>query len=322
VTWHRVSRERPCPKCGRPTWCLIGDDGAALCKRVASARQRGEAGWYHPPDGVPPPLDAPVACALTAGRPRAADVDLDRVYRALLGRLPLYERHRQHLLVRGLQDTDLARAGYRSLPEGCRAGIVRHLRSLYRDELLVAVPGIVTRRGQRDDYLTLTGAPGLLIPVGSAAGLVVGLVVRPDDPGDGGKYRWLSGGGGACSGTRGHVPAGVQPSQRVVVTEGCLKADVAAALSGRSFIGLPGSNVTSEALQALRELGAVEALLALDSDAARNRHVAMAQVEGLRQLKEAGFAAGLVRWNPALGKGIDDMLLELRRRRRAQPTAS
>jgi hypothetical protein len=189
---------------------------------------------------------------------------------------------------------------------------------MFADELLLAVPGIIVRDGKYGEYLTLAGRAGLLIPIRSAAGLVVGLVVRPDEPGEGGKYRWLSSRdyGGPSSGWRVHVPAGVVARDRVVVVEGSLKADVCVALApGRSIIGLPGCQVTVEAIDTLRALGAKEALLALDADTMANLHVADAQLRGLRLLEQSGFAFGLIRWDAKLGKGIDDLLLTLRRAR-------
>lgn len=46
--WRRVNRERPCPICERPDWCLLSDDGrAAICARVESPKRCGEAGWLH-----------------------------------------------------------------------------------------------------------------------------------------------------------------------------------------------------------------------------------------------------------------------------------
>jgi hypothetical protein len=305
--------------CDHASWCLIAaDGGAAICARTESANRRGNAGWLHR-------MDVPIGgtgWAVPPQTPRASradDANLDRVYRAVLGRLQLDDRHRRQLLDRGLIEADLDRNYYRSLPAACRASFLRQLRDAFADHLLLTVPGVVVREGPHGRYLTLAGVPGLLIPIRSAASLIVGLVVRPDEPGDGGKYRWLSSAcsGGPSPGWRVHVPAGVQPRRRVVLVEGSLKADVVAALApGRSVIGLPGCQVTTEAIDTLHALGAVEALLAMDADAWTNPHVADAQVKGLRRLKAAGFAEGLIRWPVELGKGLDDMLLSLRRGQR------
>jgi hypothetical protein len=47
--WRRVRRDRPCPICERPDWCLVAADGsAAICARTESAKRCGEAGWLHP----------------------------------------------------------------------------------------------------------------------------------------------------------------------------------------------------------------------------------------------------------------------------------
>lgn len=46
--WLRVNRERPCPICSRPDWCLItADESAAICARTESEKRCGEAGWLH-----------------------------------------------------------------------------------------------------------------------------------------------------------------------------------------------------------------------------------------------------------------------------------
>lgn len=74
--WLRVSKEAPCPLCGKPDWCLVSaenpsDPRAVLCCRVAEgARQSlGDAGYLHvrKPTGeviasrtVLPPSDLPV----------------------------------------------------------------------------------------------------------------------------------------------------------------------------------------------------------------------------------------------------------------------
>ena len=47
---QRVSRENPCPVCGKPDWCLVTDDGsAAICQRIqeSSVKSCDEAGYLH-----------------------------------------------------------------------------------------------------------------------------------------------------------------------------------------------------------------------------------------------------------------------------------
>ncbi len=320
-----LEMRRPCPICGHAGQCCISPDGAVVAcyrKAVGAFRERtgsdGRECWYHRvrdrrdygPSASLPPTARPKPTA-------AADVDLDRVYRALLAcpELRLRAEHRGQLLARGLAGEDLDREGYRSLPPSCRAGVLRRLHDHYSDALLLSVPGVICRDGPHGRYLTLAGSAGLLVPVRSVAGHVVGLVVRPDDPGTGGKYRWLSSQryGGPSSGARVHVPAGVGPAPSVRLVEGALNAAVAYAIGGEALVGLPGLNVNDEAIATLKALGAREALLALDADVQTNPHVARAQADGLRRLERAGFEYGIVRWDPELGKGYDDLLLTLRK---------
>ena len=46
----RVTKDNPCPICGRPDWCLTAKDGsAAICSRISegSVRKSGDAGFLH-----------------------------------------------------------------------------------------------------------------------------------------------------------------------------------------------------------------------------------------------------------------------------------
>ena len=48
--WIRVSRDRRCPVCDHPDWCLVSADGtAAICARVSdgAVKRCGEAGYLH-----------------------------------------------------------------------------------------------------------------------------------------------------------------------------------------------------------------------------------------------------------------------------------
>lgn len=47
---HRVSKQEPCPICGKPDWCLTApDNSAAICARIeeGSLKKCGDAGYLH-----------------------------------------------------------------------------------------------------------------------------------------------------------------------------------------------------------------------------------------------------------------------------------
>jgi hypothetical protein len=84
----------------------------------------------------------------------------------------------------------------------------------------------------------------MLIPIRDLSSRIVALKVRRDDPAeDGPRYVYLSsvGHGGPGPGSPVHVPLGTVALDGVArVTEGELKADLAAALSGLPTIGPAG----------------------------------------------------------------------------------
>jgi len=71
LSFRRVSKASPCPQCGKPDWCTVGDYGV-VCMRVQSAKPVKNGGWFHPFDGArgrpvaPPPRRQPPAINATA----------------------------------------------------------------------------------------------------------------------------------------------------------------------------------------------------------------------------------------------------------------
>lgn len=48
MQWHRITKNEPCPVCGRIKYCLINDNGSAvLCTKQPSDHPVGEAGYLH-----------------------------------------------------------------------------------------------------------------------------------------------------------------------------------------------------------------------------------------------------------------------------------
>jgi len=72
LSFTRVSKASPCPQCGKPDWCSVGDYGV-VCMRVQSGRPAKNGGWFHPFDAAggrplppPPPRRQPPAINATA----------------------------------------------------------------------------------------------------------------------------------------------------------------------------------------------------------------------------------------------------------------
>ncbi|QDV37434.1 DUF3987 domain-containing protein [Tautonia plasticadhaerens] len=249
--------------------------------------------------------------ALAVARPAPIDADpaeldlRDRVYRDLLERLPLADRHRDALRARGLTDERIDRNAYRSLSFfQARQEALGPLRDRFGEELL-RVPGF--RQGRSG--IGLAALPnGLLIPVRDAAGRVVALKIRRDDAAGGPRYLSFSGGDGPSSGAPPHVPPGVGPAPVIRLTEGELKADVASARDGLPTISVPGVTAWAAGIPLLRELGAETVRLAFDADARTKPGVARQLLDCATALASEEFLVELERWPAEAGKGIDDVL--------------
>src|SRR5262245_6130820 len=243
--------------------------------------------------------------------PCAAPATLDHVYRALLAALPLAPSHHQALRQRGLADSEIRCRQYGTLPLKGRAALATRLVPWWGADVCTQVPGfyVAERDGRR--WWSFAGAAGLLIPVRNLDGHIVALKVRADNPDDGPKYTTISSAkhGGPSPGAPVHVPLyeGARGST-VRLTEGELKADVATALSGLLTISVPGVAMWRKAIPVLQDLRAAQVFLAFDADWRINPHVAQALGQAAFALGTAGYEVQVETWDPALGKGIDDLL--------------
>lgn len=312
----RVTKSKPCPRCASSTWCLISKDGAAcLCMRDMGDRV-GEL-----KDGTPYGFHWTGAPGSFVAYDHKQEPDIappearDRAYRALLDALPLTEQHRQHLRHRGLspdQTEALYLAGYRSLPDhpGRKGAISAAMSALSASGGLDAtsLPGLY--RGK--DAWRLAGKPGLLIPVRDHLARVIALKIRPDEPGEGGKYVWMSanGHGGSGPGARCHIARATSDTGALRIVEGVLKADIVAALDpSHAVLGLPSCNAISTAIVALRALAPTRVLLAWDGDARENIHVANGLARAISVTRETlpGVSLAVEMWDRA-HKGLDDAI--------------
>jgi hypothetical protein len=316
--WQRVNRKQFCPICGKPDWCRVSADGQwAICRRLDTGdghRKVDKAGmeyWvYHlhhdqPSRPLPPlpPSRVPVA--------RAADEVLHQVYQSLLRSLALSTPHQAQLARRGLRQEDITLRHYRTLPSQGRAALAKRLVDMFGETTCARVPGLYIREQDGRWWWSLTGAPGLVIPVRNAVGQIIALTVRSDDPEATARYSAVSSTkyGGASPGAPLHVPLMESSTTPLVrLTEGVLKADIATALSGLHTIGLPGVSMWPAALPFLKRLTRPVVRLAFDMDASRNLQVAMALQQTARRLRSEGLNVQLEVWDEIDGKGIDDLL--------------
>jgi hypothetical protein len=307
-TWVTATPSNPCPACGGFKWCRVSPDGAvAACRYneegTPATYSDGSLYWKH----VLGEADA----SLVGGRddkPVLADEDRilrDQVYRSLLAKLGLSERHRDDLYRRGLDDAAIERGGYASLPNDTEDWRVDQLRDEFTADQIARIPGLAYVPKGTARMVVLAQPNGLLVPVRDPQDRIVALKVRRDysEP----RYVYLSN-GQPGAGSHAHVPAHTTVGSTIRITEGELKADVATLLSGVLTISVPGVQSWRLGVEAAQALGVTKVLVAYDADKADNPHVARAERSLLAGLHEAGFEVHIETWDAAY-KGVDDALL-------------
>uniref|UniRef100_A0A7C5V1L7 DUF3854 domain-containing protein n=1 Tax=Caldicellulosiruptor owensensis TaxID=55205 RepID=A0A7C5V1L7_9FIRM len=240
----------------------------------------------------------------------------DKVYREFLKLLQLNEEHKANLLRRGLSETAIKIKCYKSLSveKERRLLICKILQQ--KGLSLEGIPGFFNHKTTGEwDFIPYRG---YTIPVKNLNGQIVGLQVRMDEPCLS-KYRWFSSSSSKDVGTPAeanlHVTGGYDGI--VYVTEGALKADVAAYLSGKMFIGLPGvSSCHKQLIQTLQQLQPKLVILAFDMDYREKKEVAYNLEKIKNLLAENGFKFKQMEWDVQF-KGIDDYLLHLTQQRSA-----
>jgi DNA primase len=237
----------------------------------------------------------------------------DAIYSTMLRRhLSLKPSHEADLLARGLSREQIRNNGYASTPNARAAAEIVEVLAPYG---LEGVPGFFR---DHDRWRMVRTVPGYFVPVRDEHARIQGLQYRVDvKPGsDLPKYLWLSSSdreGGASSGTPIHFAHHhlMASADEVVVTEGALKADIAAHLSGAPVIGIAGVTCfKSDFAEHLREtyLGLRRVIVAYDRDLLEKPQVYQALTRLTDQLTDARFQVRVRTWPPPW-KGYDDYLL-------------
>jgi hypothetical protein len=142
-------------------------------------------------------------------------------------------------------------------------------------------------------------------------GRILGFKVRSDAAEADPKYTTVSSTkyGGPGPGAPVHIPllTGL-PWEVIRVTEGELKADVATVLTGVLTIAIPGVSAWRAAIPVLEHLQPRTIWLAFDADWRTNPMVARALAATAMALTTQGWSVLVEVWDPAQGKGIDDVI--------------
>ena len=194
---------------------------------------------------------------------------LDQVYRRLQELLPLSDFHRQKLLERGLTEKQISGYGFFSTPVSGTEGLARRL--MREGYSLKGIPGFFLNGHGNWDAAFFKKNRGFLCPVYWMEQNLSGFQIRLDEPYNDRKYLWFSS-SNRNQGTSSKSPVtflGNPDSKIVCVTEGILKATIAHAMSGYSFLGTPGVSQYKEmerTLKALKENGLEEVWEYFDMD--------------------------------------------------------
>lgn len=302
----RVKSSNPCRICGSKRWCGYREyDGYTICVCMwVSEGSHGTArkgGWKHRIEGgsgtarafrdFVEPERAP------AGRRNV-------VYSNTLGLLDLSDSHREDLIDRGFEPSELAVLRYCTVSDV--AGVLAH-----SGLDLNQVPGffllddewVMARYGQQNRLID-----GFFVPVLDRRGRVQAMQIRTRWKTA--KYVWFSSPErlrGASSG----APVHRRPSPgapRLWLTEGPLKGDYLHLKLSVPVVALPGVWIGhDEAVSAALEPGVEEVVVAFDGNWRTNEQVARAMLSLLTDLARKTSARVLVAfWDGEIG--IDNLL--------------
>jgi len=308
---------KACPVCGKRDNCSIREDRSAVfCRRVRSEHP-GAGGWLHMLTDDAPMPPPPVVKETKPVAPVADKYIRDAVYRALLWQLTLSDEHRSNLVRRGLNEQTIEQGKFKSTPDA--EASTRIAAALASEADLAGVAGFY-REGAA--WRMVKVPRGFFVPVLDRGGLIQGLQIRrdelhsPKDP----RYIWLSSKGyafGTSSGAPCHVqnPERIAATGRAVITEGSLKAFVAAqylspeaggllALAGVATFRDDFGSVLKQAFPTLQHIA-----IAFDRDWKEKREVKAQLYRLLCVLKRAGFESITIQTWDRPEKGLDDLLV-------------
>lgn len=254
----------------------------------------------------------------TRGR---AEPHNSQVYSAMLTKMGLKMDDHSALTKRGLTGEQIKAAGYSTKGHWNSKELVDTVAYMLSNFNVEGVPGFCI--DDKTGSWTVMNCRGLTIPCRDIDGNIASLLIRNVDakpnPKTGrihNKYVQFST-AGKTKGTKTrqttHCPIIKGPAKDVAgttvrLTEGVLKADVATAKGSLYCIGNQGLNVREDLEIILDELEVSIVHICLDAGEDDNIDMIRAKAALILRLRQMGLEVQVETWDPALGKGIDDVI--------------
>lgn len=315
----RVNKSNLCKICGKPDWCGYTKDGKiAICMRIENEYPSKNGGWIHYLESTSiKNYYTEIELIPYHDHPKANPDTLHKVYSKFLDSLSIALNHHQDLIEnRLIREETIKQHGYKSLPDQNRYETAQKLVDKFGIKTMSTIPGFMVIDHGKGPYPTFAGKSGILIPIKDIKERIIGLQIRIDNienPKD--RYRWFSSidrANGTSSGAPAHVAYPLRKiKDKIWITEGALKANIAANRLGEIVIGVAGvSNwKAGNVLEILKELEANTVIIAYDADGLINPVVKFHGGNLAKACREAGYFVQIASWPLQSGKGLDDLLL-------------
>ena len=234
---------------------------------------------------------------------------IHQTYSMLLSLLTLATPHRDQLLYKGMSNEQIDAFMYKSVPAFGQKKLCMKL--IQSGCTLEGVPGFYRDGGE---WNIRPKAPGILIPICGIDGKISGIQIRLDKPINGRDYIWFSSKGlegGTSSGAPIHF-IGDPAAKRIYVTDGAMKGTVAHALTGNTFVCLPGTkslNRLDELLSHLKANDVIEALEAFDMTKLTDEQAGEPAAKLRQLLSTCGYKVSSAVWRDKSISSVDEYFL-------------
>lgn len=333
LKWKSSPAHEECPICGKKGTCFsrsLVKPSLGRCWNPPSAAPQGWISTRNP--NVFTEIGIPSGKSYSQALVQTSNTNCDNiaspshrndVYRELISNYRLSTQSMKELMSRGFTRDEILSASLGDLKarkgQG-RAKVARELIELFGH--VEGVPGFfVKTNGRGENYWTITGTEGWIIPSTDADGNIRACQIRTTrQRSSGPKYTWLSKGKGS-HGTNSGSPAGVlfpketdkhTTFEHVFLTEGFFKALAIRERWNIPAVWIGGVSMWESALEQLSVLDTKKISIAFDTDIHNNPNVQKSLLKAFNELSHSIDDADIeiVTWTPSLGKGIDDAILK------------